>query len=137
MSVGVSNAPCIFQPTDAWSPGGLAAVSKIVDANNTVVFPTDITQMRSLFHARYVFRRCTKYFSKIARPLNSFLPKEKKLDWSNPTTYALSSFTTLKSRWPEPPVLALPQERRPYMGDTDACACALGAVLHQQEVKSS
>lgn len=58
-------------------PERLAAVSKNVDAINTAVFLIDGTQIRSYFNSWNMYGRFIIYSSKIARPFNDYLQRDK------------------------------------------------------------
>ena len=100
-------------------------------------FPESITQLRSFLGACNVYRRFVKDYSKIASPLSDMVRKNAGNDWHNPTKEQLHSFEELKARLNAPPILALPKANRPYMIDTDASAYAIGAVLLQQQGRTT
>lgn len=69
-----------------------ASVFQNVDAIRSAVVSTDITQMGLLLSSCKVYRRSIKYFSKIARALYKYLPKNEELDWSCITLGILNTF---------------------------------------------
>jgi hypothetical protein len=65
----------------------------------------------------------------IAKPLTSLL-KKKALEWSDEAT---ASFLELKQAMISTPVLRLPDFRKLFVVETDACDSGIGAVLVQDQ----
>lgn len=114
-------------------PGRLAPAARSVDEIETASFPTDSTQMRTFWGPCNVYRRFIEDFSTINRPLNDYLRKNKKFNWSDPTAQAQYVFNMFKSKLAKPPVLVLLQPHRPNMTDTDVAVYAFGAAFIQQQ----
>jgi len=115
------------------TPGKLHVATDNAKAFSSALFPRDKTQLRSFLGAANVYRRFVAGYSGIARPLNGMLKKGVEPDWQHPSSDQLAAFEQLKRQLTSPPILALPQQGRPYMIDTDASAYQLGAVLLQQQ----
>jgi hypothetical protein len=67
----------------------------------------------------------------LARPLNNLLKKDTKFEW---TIECQQVFDDLKKRFTEEPVLAMPDQNRPFQIETDASKYATGAILTQTDV---
>jgi len=67
-------------------------------------------------------------FAEIAAPLHALTMKNKKFDW---TPQCDRAFTKLKYALISSPILAMPNDRDPFLLDTDACDVSIGAVLSQ------
>lgn len=89
-------------------PGQLLIASKSVAANNTPVFPTETTQMRSFLDTCNAFRRFIKCFVTIAPPLDDYQRKNKKFDWLDTKTETLDAFNNSKFELVEPSVVSIP-----------------------------
>ena len=74
-----------------------------------------------------------KNFSRISKPLNVKLMKDKPQQWGDLNEEETKAFETLKERLIEPPVLALPKLQGRYTIDTDACNTQVGCVLLQEQ----
>ena len=90
--------------------------------------PTRVADVRAFLGTANYYRRFIPDFGTVARPLNALLQKGKAFTWS---VEAQKSFEILKKALVSSPVLALPDERLPYIVDTDASNYAIGAVLGQ------
>ena len=75
------------------------------------------------------YRRFIQNFSKIAQPINQLLRKDAIWDW---TTERQEAFEALRDALLEAPVLAMPDEDKPYIIRTDASYRGLGASLIQE-----
>ena len=64
----------------------------------------------------------------MAKPLNNLLKKDTKFDWTKDCQQA---FDELKQRFTKEPVLAMPDQNRPFQIETDASKYTTGAVLTQ------
>ena len=62
-------------------------------------------EIRSFLGLAGYYRRFIENFSKVAKPMNELLKKEKKFDW---TETCETSFQELKKRLVSAPVLCLP-----------------------------
>ena len=127
-----------FQPKVGYlvhviTPGKLSVATENTKSFARAHFPRNNTQLRSFLGAANVYRRFVTGYSGIARPLNAMLRKDAEPDWDSPTNDELEAFETLKRKLVAPPILGLPKANRPYMIDTDASACQLGAALLEQQ----
>ena len=78
------------------------------------------------------YRRFIEGFSHLARPLFDLTRKDAPFQW---TTEAQGAFDSLKQRITSSPILALPDDLRPYRVEADSSDYATGAVLSQQSGK--
>ena len=90
--------------------------------------PTTVKQTRAFLGFGNFYRRFIKGFSNLAKPLNDLLKKDQKFEW---TDECQQTFDELKKRFTEEPVLAMPDQTRPFQIETDASKYATGAVLTQ------
>jgi hypothetical protein len=90
--------------------------------------PTTVKQVRGFLGFGNFYRRFIKHFSELAKPLNNLLKKDTKFKW---TTDCQQAFDNLKRRFTKEPVLAMPDQTRPFQIETDASKYATGAVLTQ------
>jgi hypothetical protein len=82
--------------------------------------------LRSFLCLAGYYRKFIKHFSIIARPLNDLLKKNRVFAWTDDQNVA---FQTLKKALIEAPVLALPNFKKPFSVEADACGVGVGAVL--------
>src|SRR6201996_9315309 len=75
------------------------------------------------------YRRFIEGFSHIARPLFDLTKGDSVFKWLSEEKLA---FDTLKDRITSTPILALPDNSRPYRVEADSSDFATGAVLSQQ-----
>ena len=80
-----------------------------------------------------MYRRFVQGFSKVAEPLTDMTRKNTDVDWDSPTDSRVKVFEELRKRMVWPPLLALPQVRKPYVIDTDASAYQLFCRHLQQQ----
>lgn len=92
--------------------------------------PKTVKQVRSFLGLGNFYRQFIRHFSKITRPLNDLLLKNKEFVW---TKEAQSAFDELKKRFTEAPVLMIPDPNRPYQNESDASKFAYGGVLTQED----
>jgi RNase H-like domain found in reverse transcriptase/Integrase zinc binding domain/Chromo (CHRromatin Organisation MOdifier) domain/Integrase core domain/Reverse transcriptase (RNA-dependent DNA polymerase) len=90
--------------------------------------PTTVKQVRGFLGFGNFYRRFIRHFSELAKPLNNLLKKDIKFNWTEDCQRA---FDDLKKRFTEEPVLAMPDQNRPFQIETDASKYATGAVLTQ------
>ena len=93
--------------------------------------PTTVKQTRGFLGFGNFYRWFIKGFSKLAQPLNNLLKKDRKFEWTKDCQQA---FDDLKKRFTEEPVLAMPDQTRPFQIETDASKYATGAVLTQTDI---
>ena len=74
------------------------------------------------------YRRFIPHFSSLARPFHNLTWKGADFVW---TKQCEAAFCELKERLTEAPVLAYPCFQKPFILETDASGCGLGAVLSQ------
>ena len=87
-----------------------------------------VKQTRGFFGFWNFYWRFICHFSKIAKPLNDLLKKDKKFGW---TTDCQQVFEELKRRFTEEPVLTMPDHTKPFQIECDMSKYASGAVLTQ------
>jgi transposase InsO family protein len=90
--------------------------------------PRDSTGVRQFLGLIGYYRRYVPSFATIAKPLNRLTVKECTFKWDGETERA---FQELKLSLQEAPILGYPDVRSPYILDTDASHCGIGAVLSQ------
>ena len=93
--------------------------------------PQNIKQLRSFLGFGNFYRKFIRKYADIARPLNELLRKDTPFIWTQETD---KSFNTLKKRFTEEPVLAMPDITRPFQIEADASKYASGAVLTQLDM---
>ena len=92
--------------------------------------PTDVKALRSFLGLAAYYRRFVPNFSRVAGPLHSLTKKDVPFDWSEECQ---RSFEELKVLLTTTPILCFPNFQRPFILDTDASGCGLGAVLAQEQ----
>ena len=90
--------------------------------------PHTVKQVRSFLGICSYYRRFVKDFSTIAHPLHKLTEKYSTFHWD---TECKKAFETLKDKLTSPPILANPDNSKPYILDCDASATGIGAVLSQ------
>ena len=90
--------------------------------------PTTVTQVRSFLGLCSYYRRFIKGFSKIAKPLNELLKKNKRFEWKERQQKA---FEKLKEKLIEYLILTYPDYGREFILITDVSGEGLEAVLTQ------
>jgi len=108
-----------------------AKIEKVKDLK----IPTTVREVRSILGLCSYYRKFVKDFSKIAKPLNELLKKNKdneernpKIEWNEERQKA---FETLKRKLIEAPILQSPNFNKEFILITDASGIGLGAVLSQ------
>ena len=94
------------------------------------------TKIQRFLGATGFFRRFIKSYAWIAGPLNHLLEGEASKWKAQPVDLppeALEAFNTLKMKCMMAPVLAFADFQKPFLLETDASLCGLGAVLSQQQ----
>ena len=89
-----------------------------------------VSEVRAFMGLSGYYRRFVKDFSSLASPLYSLMKKDVDFVWTDDCQQA---FVELKKRLMNEPILALPQNDKTYILDTDASDYGLGAVLSQQQ----
>jgi RNase H-like domain found in reverse transcriptase len=90
--------------------------------------PMTLKQTQSFLGFGNFYRKFIFHYSKLARPLNDLMKKDKKFEWS---TECQEAFDTMKKQFTEEPVLLMPDQSKPFQIESDASKVATGAVLTQ------
>jgi hypothetical protein len=90
--------------------------------------PTTVWQIRSILGLAGYYRRFIPNFSRIAKPMTESLKKGVKYEWSQKSDDA---FHTLRQHLTTAPVLAQPDNTKPFDVYCDASGTGLGCVLMQ------
>ncbi len=90
--------------------------------------PKNVSELRSFLGLCSYYRKYIQSFSQIAKPLHVLTEKNRFFQW---TDEAEKAFQKLKSMLISSPILAYPDENAPFILDTDASNCHLGAVISQ------
>jgi hypothetical protein len=90
--------------------------------------PTSVHQIRSFLGLAGYYHRFIPDFSKIAKPMTELLKKEVKFSWNKKCEEA---FHTLRAHLTTAPVLAQPDNSKPFDIYNDASGIGLGCVLMQ------
>jgi hypothetical protein len=90
--------------------------------------PTTVRQIRSFLGLAGYYRRFIPDFSRIAKPITELLKKEAKFVWSQKCEDA---FHALRQHLTTAPVLAQPDNNKPFDVYCDASGTGLGCVLMQ------
>jgi hypothetical protein len=109
-SEGISVDPTKVQEVMDWKP------------------PTSVHQICSFLGLAGYYRRFISDFSKIAKPMTELLKKEIKFHWNDKCEEA---FHTLRKLLTTAPVLAQPDNTKPFDVYCDASGTGLGCVLMQ------
>ena len=109
-SEGISVDPSKVQEVMDWKP------------------PTSVHQIRSFLGLAGYYRRFIPDFSRIAKPMTELLKKGVKYNWDAKCDEA---FHTLRAHLTIAPVLAQPDNNKPYDVYCDASGTGLGCVLMQ------
>jgi hypothetical protein len=90
--------------------------------------PTTVRQIRSFLGLAGYYRRFILDFSRVAKPMTELLKKGVKYEWSQNCEDA---FHTLRQHLTTAPVLAQPNNTKPFEVYCDASSTGLGCVLMQ------
>jgi hypothetical protein len=90
--------------------------------------PTTVRQIQSFLGLAEYYRRFIPDFSRIAKPMTELLKKGVKYEWSQKCEDA---FHTLRQHLTTSPVLAQPDNTKPFEVYCDASGTGLGCVLMQ------
>jgi hypothetical protein len=111
------------------SMGGIAVdPGKVKDVLDWVV-PQTVKEVRSFLGLAGYYRRFIENFSKIAKPLTSFLEKGVDFSWTDERQKA---FEELRKRLTTAPVLTLPDQSKRFTVYYDASRDGFGCVLMQE-----
>jgi hypothetical protein len=86
------------------------------------------SNVRSFLGLASYYRKFTENFADIAYPLNQLLKRNVPFKW---TSLCEESFTKLKEKLINPPILQFPNYSREFIVTTDGSQNAIGAVLSQ------
>ncbi len=92
--------------------------------------PTTVKQVRSFLGFGNYYRKFISRFTHLTRPLHDLTKKNKLWTW---TAECQIAFDILKERFTSAPVLMMPNVNKPFVLQTDASDCAIGAVLMQED----
>ena len=109
----------------AVNPGKVSAISELPE-------PTSRAGIRSFIGACSYYRRFVKGFASLAAPLTRVMSANQADQSFIFGSEQREAFRSLKAKLLQPPILAHPDETRPYHLFTDASRVGLGAVLSQE-----
>ena len=112
------------------SQAGVQTDPKKVDAVSRYPTPTEVKALRSFLGLASYYRRFVPKFATVARPLHGLTKKNIVFVWSGDCERA---FQRLKELLTTTPILKYPDFSRPFILETDASGCGLGAVLAQEQ----
>ncbi|QRW25151.1 Retrotransposable element Tf2 protein [Rhizoctonia solani] len=92
--------------------------------------PQNVKQVQSFLGFANFYRCFVPNFSCLAHPLNILTQKEQPWIW---LVEQKAAFDAIKAEICKEPVLAHPDESKPYTLETDASGAAMGAVLSQRK----
>ena len=95
--------------------------------------PTTVKQVQSFLGFGNFYRRFIGHYATVAHPLNDLTKKNLAWNW---TDECQESFETLKKKFQEAPILLMPDNKKPFVVETDASKWATGGVLRQQDLNS-
>ena len=98
--------------------------------------PQNYTEIQRFLSTTGFFRCFIKNYAHIARPLNDLLEGEASKWKAQPvdlTPEAVEAFDLLKTKCVTAPVLAFADFEKPFLLETDASSCSLGAVLSEKQ----
>lgn len=90
--------------------------------------PENKRQVRAFLGLCSYYRKFVESFSTVARPLHELTEQRFKFCWNE---NAQQSFAVLKNKLISAPILSFPNDTDPFVLDTDASNCGVGAVLSQ------
>ncbi|QRW17972.1 Retrotransposable element Tf2 protein [Rhizoctonia solani] len=129
-------AKCYFFVTEVTyiglviTPEGISMEKDKVQAIMDWPEPQDMKQVQSFLGFANFYHCFVPNFSCLARPLNILTQKEQPWIWLEEQKAA---FDAIKAEICKEPVLAHPDESKPYTLETDASGAAMGAVLSQRK----
>ena len=118
------------------SSSGIETDPRKVEAVKTWAIPKTVTDVRSFLGFTNYYRRFTKDYAKVARPLNALISgenaskKKKMIEWNSDCQRA---FDELKKLCTSVPVLVYANYKREFQLHTDASELGLGGVLYQKD----
>ena len=115
------------------SPGRLEVAIKNTEPLKKCLYPSTQSHLRSFLGLCNVYRRFVPNFSRTAAPLNDLLKKGCTKELPPPTEEQYEAFEKLRQALISAPILKLPDPKKPYSVDTDACDHQVGAALFQED----
>ncbi len=91
---------------------------------------TTVKQVRSFLGFGNYYRKFISGFAHLTRPLRDLTKKNKLWTW---TAECQVAFDILKEHFTSAPVLMMPNVNKPFVLQTDASDCAIGAILMQED----
>ena len=116
------------------SEQGIEVDTQKVDRVRHYPVPTNLKTLQRFLGLVSYYRRFIPNLSRIASPLYCLTRKNTPFLWSHSCR---ESFEKLKALLTSTPVLAFPNFQQPFILETDASGCGLGAVLAQQQEDGS
>ena len=116
------------------TPQGRKPVQSIVDAIVAAPAPKDVHEVRSFTGMTTYYKRHIRSYSQKAKALFELLRKDKPWQWG-PRQQA--AFEALKRALTDAPVLAHPDNTKPFICDPDASKHAIGGVIGQTDDKGA
>ena len=98
--------------------------------------PQNYTEIQRFLDATGFFQHFIKDYARIAKPLNDLLEGEASKWKAQPvdlTPEAVEAFDLLKTKCVIALVLAFADFEKPFLLETNASSCSLGAVLSQKQ----
>lgn len=92
--------------------------------------PQNVKEFRGFLGITRYYRKFIRHYAIISRPLTELLKKNSIFIW---TPAAAEAFNVLKQALIFAPLLALPNFRKPFVIEIDACEVGIGAVLMQDQ----
>ena len=112
------------------TPDGLMPNPKLVAAVQEFFTPDDLRTLRQFLGLTSYYRRFIAGYAAVARLLHQLTRKYAKFEWTPDCQRAVEE---LKQKLTTAPVLSYPALDQPFMLETDASTCGLGAVLSQRQ----
>jgi transposase InsO family protein len=110
------------------SAGGVATDPEKIQAVAQWTSPKDIKELQAFLGLVGYYRQFIPQFATIAKPLTCLTSKNSSWKWNEECQ---ESFSSLKQKLVEAPILGYPDPQTQYILDTDASLVGVGAVLSQ------